>query len=269
MGYTHALKIRSDYLPTNAKNFVKLFDFDKLVFLMWHYTTFLWVDYPTLKGYFNDHFCFGPIDYMLELWDIKINFCHSPEILLTWSYITKLKDKIDLKYILNDLNEDNDIYYIKFNNQEVNNIFAHNIINNNFGNRELYGRYESVFKGKTEYIKTVEETKKYLTNKYINFLTYFNFLPEITVFINTKINLDKIIYPKNKINQTYNTANIREYVIFYKDIENETTLIIEYFKKIDRIYSSTITSEPNPGNTIDKMLLFNRDEFLKNKKTII
>lgn len=264
LGYTHAIKIRGDYLPTNAKKFIELMDFNKMNFLMWHYTSFLWIEYPTLKGYLGDHFSCGPIDYMIELWNININFCHSPEVILTWNYINKLKNKIKLNYLITNLNENNDIYYIKFNNTAPH-TFAHNIINTNFGERELYGRYESVFKCRREYIMTSEETEKFMTNDYLNFLRFFTPLPHITIF-GFDIDLDNIIYSRNKLNLTINIDDIKEYIILSNNIKNNTTLIIEYFKKINKMYSSTITYESNPGNIEEKMLLLTKDEFMKKIK---
>lgn len=260
LGYTHVLKIRSDYIPTNPKEFIKLLDLNKLNFLKWCYTTFLWLEYPTLNGYLDDHFVFGPIDYMLKLWDIKENFCFSPEIMLTWSYINKLSHIIDVNYILDKLNSNNDIYYIKMNNYNEYNSFAHNI-KKNISNRELFGRHESIFQSNSEYLKTPSETKKFMNNKYLNFLRYFNPLPKITIIGNCDID---IIYPKNKLEiiDDYNDIS-GEYIIYSNKILNEATLIIEYFKKKDIMYLSTITSSPNPGNDISSELL-TIDEF-KNK----
>lgn len=262
LGYTHALKIRSDYLPTNATEFINLLELDKLNFLMWDYTSFLWLDYPTLNGYIDDHFSFGKIDNMLKLWNIDNIFCHSPEIILTWSYISKLKD-VELNFILNNLNENNDLYYIKFNNKDYNNTFAHNDINTNFGNRILYGRYESVFKNNTEYTKSYNEVKKFINDNYLNFLTYYNPLPKITIFSNSNIEFD-ILYPKHKLEIVNNIDNITgDYVICSDKLENTSTLIIEYFKKKNIMYCTSILSEQNPGN-IGVCNIFTKDEFLKN-----
>jgi len=271
--YTHALKIRSDYLPTNPKKFIKLLDFDKLNFLMWNYPSFLWLDYPNLNGYLDDHFSFGPIDDMIELWDIKNNFCHSPEIMLTWSYISKLKDKIDIKYILPHLDTNNDLYYIKFNNYNKNNKLSHNEINNNFSDKELYGRYESVFKDMNEYNITETKSKKFMTDDYLTFLKYYHFLPKITIYdphflihSNNKLvdELKNIIYPENKLEVVSNMDNMTgEYIICADDIKNNSTLIIEYFKKLNIVYSSTTESVPEKNN--NKKLLLTIDEHKNNK----
>lgn len=262
LGYTHALKIRSDYLPTNAKEFIKLLKPDKMNFLLWHYTSFLWLTYPTLNGYFTDHFSCGPIDHMLKMWNIEEVFCHSPEVMIVWSYISKLKNIIDVNYLLPYLNANNDIYYIKFNNI-TSHLFGHNSINTNFGNRKLYGRYESVFQNLPEYRKTPEETKKFMNNKYLNFLKYYNPLPKITIFNseNSK-NFKDIIYPENKLEIVKTKNDIKgEYVLLSKDILNSASVIIEYFKKKEMYYSGTHTVCLDPGN-ITKSKLLTKEEFL-------
>ncbi|MCK9416122.1 hypothetical protein M0Q97_05640 [Candidatus Dojkabacteria bacterium] len=256
LGYTHVLKIRSDYLPTNAIGFIKLLDLNKLNFLMWDYTTYLWSKYPTFNGYFDDHFSFGSIDNMIKLWDIPFNFCDSPETILTWNYINKLNN-IDVNYILPHLNNDNDLYYIKFDNKNLNNSFAHNIINNNFSNRELIGRYESIFKNNSEYTKTPEETKKFINNNYLNFLKYYNFLPKIGIVNNLDIKLNDILYPKNKLEliTNINDTNV-EYIIESKYIENNATIILECFKKKKIIYI-------NPNVTLNE-----NNDYISNLLTI-
>jgi len=266
LGYTHVLKIRSDNIPTNVEEFIKILNPDKLNFLMWDYTSFLWLDYPNLNGYLDDHISFGPIDYMLKLWNIEDNFCHSPEIMLTWSYINKLKNVIDINYLLPHLNNNNDIFYIKFNNQNRNNSFAHNETNNLFGERTLFGRYESVFKNNNEYTKTPEETKKFLNNNYLNFLKYYNPLPEITIYNNNNNNnknMENIIYPEKKLNIVSNINDIKtDLVISSTDLENDATLIIEYFKMKDIMYLSTIKNSPNPGN-VSKSKILSKEKFIK------
>lgn len=266
LGYTHALKIRSDYLPTNSKEFIKLLNPDKLNFLMWIYTSFLWIDYPTLNGYLDDHFSFGPIDDMITLWNIKDNFCHSPEIMLTWSYISKLKDKIGVNFVLDKLNDKNDLFYVKFNNISPNNSFGHNEINKNFGNRELYGRYESVFNNHSEYLTDIKKIDKFLNNNYLKFLSYFNPLPKISIFLSCSCHKDKlknIIYPINKLDFNYD-VNDSEYIIESDKIINDATLIIEYFKKINSIYLNTITKVEDFSNDNSELLTIS--EFIKNNQ---
>jgi len=261
LGYTHALKIRSDYLPTNAKEFLKLLNPNKLNFLLWHYTSFLWLDYPTLNGYIDDHFSFGPIDYMIDMWNIKDVFCQSPEIMITWSYISKLKDKIDVNYLLLNLNEKNDLFYIKFGNQ-THHAFGHNIINSDFGDRELYGRYESIFQIKPEYRKTPDETKKFMNDKYLNFLKYYTKLPKITIIDKNNKDFKNLIYPKEKLKIISDGEITTEYIIDSEYITSNETLIVEYFKKMEIIYTTTNTNSSYLGN-FDGCRLLTKKEFME------
>jgi hypothetical protein len=262
LGYTHVLKIRSDYLPTNANEFIKLLDFNKLNFLMWDYTTYLWTKYPTFNGYFDDHFSFGKVDDMITLWDIPFNFCDSPETMLTWNYINKLKD-VDVNYILPHLNENNDLYYIKFDNNDLNNCYAHNIINKNFGDRELIGRYESVFNNNSEYKKTPNETRKFMNDDYLNFLKFYNNLPKISINLNSDIKKN-IIYPEHKLEFISNIDDATgEYIINSCDILSNTTLILEYFKKKNIIYINPTTSLVE--NNIYESNLLTLEEYKKKK----
>ena len=261
LGYTHALKIRSDYLPTNSQKFIELLDFNKMNFLLWHYTSFLWLDFPTLNGYFTDHFSFGPIDYMLEMWDIKDVFCHSPEIMVTWNYISKLKDKIEVNYIITNLNKDNDLFYLKQNAKSPTQFGFNNL--KNFDNRKLYGRYESVFQSMPEYKKTPKETKKFMNEKYLNFLTYYTKLPKITILNYNNRNLTNILYPKEKLEIISNKNDITgDYIILSNNIITSATLLIEYFNKENIYYSNTYNVNPNPGNSRNSTLL-TKEEFIK------
>jgi len=247
LGYTYALKIRSDYLPTNAKNLISILKFDKINYLLWEFTSFLWLTFPTLPGYFTDHLIFGPINEMIELWDIKYNFCSS-QTMLTWSYINKLRDKIDVHYLLPELNENNDLFYIKSTpNCELFGFYSYN---NNFSERNLKGRYESYFQnfrinsrtGKSEYTSTPEETKKLMNDNYLNFLKYFNPLPKITIFNNTNNHRDftKIIYPKNKLEIVSTIEDITsDYVISSEKLIDNSTIMIEFFKKNNTFYDGT------------------------------
>lgn len=265
LGYTYALKIRSDYLPTNANEFIKLLDLNKLNFLSWDYTTFLWTTYPTFNGYLDDHFSFGKIDDMLTLWNIPFNFCDSPETMLTWNYISKLKH-IDVNYILPKLNNNNDLYYIKFDNKNLNNCFAHNFINNDFGDRELLGRYESIFNISSEYRKTPNETKKFINDNYLNFLKYSNNLPKISIISSENIDIKNFIYPQHKLEIISKIEDsTSEYVINFNDISSNATIILEYFKKNNLIYINP-TMNSIEYNIYDSSLLTIEEYKLKNEK---
>jgi hypothetical protein len=291
LGYTHALKIRSDYLPTNDIEFVKLLDFNKMNFLLWDYASFLWLRFPTFTGYLTDHFVFGPIDEMIELWNIKDNFC-SAQTMITWSYIDKLSSKIDIHYLLPYLNENNNIFYIKPTATESYGFFDYQP---SFSDRILRGRYESYFQtfrldstGKSEYTMSPEETKKFMNDKYLNFLRYYNPLPKVSIIDNSNRDFSNIIYPKNKLEIISNIDDITgEYVILSENIKSNADIIIEYFKKINTFYDgtlqnyitnndNTITWE-NPGNYIDEYKQFSvgesnlltKNEFFWNKSSAV
>jgi hypothetical protein len=110
LGYKHVLKIRSDMIPTNAKNFVSLLDESKLNFLCWHASPV----YPSCNGYLVDYLMSGAIDDMIQLWDIPNIFCVVPEVMLTWQYINACK-QIDIRYFINELHNENDLWWIKNN----------------------------------------------------------------------------------------------------------------------------------------------------------
>lgn len=110
LGYKHVLKIRSDMIPTNAKNFVSLLDESKLNFLCWHAHQV----YPNCTGYLVDYLMSGTIEDMIRLWNVPDIFCVVPEVMLTWQYINSCK-QIDIKYFMNQLNSENDLWWIKNN----------------------------------------------------------------------------------------------------------------------------------------------------------
>jgi len=256
LGYTHAIKVRSDYLPTNDKNFVQLLDFNKINVMCWHYTTFLWLKFPTFNGYISDHLMAGPINEMIELWNIKDNFC-SAQTVITWSYINKLSKSIDINYFLTKLDEKNDLFYIKFNSQN-NSIFGFNSQTNEFGEKILWGRYDSVYKNHSEYTKAPEETKKYMNDNYLNFLKYYTPLPKITILNTENKDFKDIIYPQNKLEIISDENNITgDFIITSDKITSNSTIMIEYFKKINSFYDGItqnyhINNEKltwdNPGN---------------------
>lgn len=108
MGYDHCLKVRSDLIPTNSTAFLDCLDRNKMNFLCWHSHEV----YPECSGYLVDYLMSGPIDQMIDLWDIPEAFCIVPEVLLTWNYIKRL-GCFPINYFLNDLNESNDLFWLK------------------------------------------------------------------------------------------------------------------------------------------------------------
>lgn len=144
LGYKNVLKIRSDLIPTNASKFFNVLDETKLNFLCWHAHEV----YPGCSGYLVDYLISGPIDDMIKLWDISNIFCVVPEVMLTWQYINECKE-MDVNYFMNELNNENDLWWIK------NNIYLSSYkmsVHNPF-NRTTYN---------------IDKT--HLTNSYLNFL---------------------------------------------------------------------------------------------------
>jgi len=107
-GFKYALKLRSDMILTNPKEFFKNMDKNKLNFLCWN--TFQ--SYPNSPGYFTDFLVFGEIDEMITLWDIQEDFANGPEIMLTDRYVKHCK--LDVNYLLSTLNDNNDINWLKY-----------------------------------------------------------------------------------------------------------------------------------------------------------
>lgn len=110
LGYKHILKLRSDLIPTNAENFISLLQPNKFNFLCWHEHEV----YPNCEGYLVDYLMSGPIDDLIKMWEITDFFCVVPEVILTWNYI-KNASNVEINYFLNDLNSENDLYWIKNN----------------------------------------------------------------------------------------------------------------------------------------------------------
>ena len=110
LGYSKALKIRSDLIPNNINEFIKLLNNDKLNFLSWHYHEV----YDNCPGYLIDYLMSGYIDDLIDLWDINdMSSCNVPEIILTQRYISKLMDKVDINYFLDGLSVNNDLFWLK------------------------------------------------------------------------------------------------------------------------------------------------------------
>jgi hypothetical protein len=112
LGYKYALKIRSDLIPTDYLQLIELFDYTKLNIFAWqHHRVF-----TGCPGYLTDHLMFSDIDTLLDLWNIEDMTWNSvPEIIMTHQYIQKLIHKIDVKYFINELTKENDLFWIKRN----------------------------------------------------------------------------------------------------------------------------------------------------------
>lgn len=144
-GYTHALKLRSDLIPTNYTEFLKLIDNDEFNFLCWHEH----IVYDNCPGYLVDYLMSGPIDKMIELWTIENLFCTVPEVMLTWSYISKVSNT-NINYFLNQLNDENNLLWIK------NNLYL-----STYQKNERYDKYKKY---------DFSLSKENLKNNYLNFL---------------------------------------------------------------------------------------------------
>jgi hypothetical protein len=110
LGYTHALKIRGDLIPTDDVKFMSVLDSSKINFLCWHAHNV----YPNCPGYLIDYLMSGQIDELINLWSIEDNFCVVPEVILTKSFIDNFSMS-DLNFFLKDLDDNNNLFWIKRN----------------------------------------------------------------------------------------------------------------------------------------------------------
>jgi hypothetical protein len=145
LGYTHVLKIRSDLTPTNSKSFLKLIENNDFNFLCWHDH----IVYENCPGYLVDYFMSGPIDDMINLWTFEENVSIVPEVNLTWNYICKISN-ININYVLSDLNDGNNMYWIK-NNRYL----------STYQKNEIYDKYKKY---------DFSLNKHFLDKNYLNFL---------------------------------------------------------------------------------------------------
>jgi len=108
MGYKNAIKIRSDMIIKNPKLFIECFT-NKLNFLATH---------TSHNGYLIDYFMGGNIDYMIDLWSFPSDIHYPfPEYAITQQFIKMNLNKDEVSFILDKLNKDNDIDWIKYNIQ--------------------------------------------------------------------------------------------------------------------------------------------------------
>jgi nucleoside-diphosphate-sugar epimerase len=106
LGFDYALKFRSDQIPTNPKEFVKSFFNDRLNFFAWHFTPDL-----AIKGYMVDYFMSGPIDQLIDIWTFESIRYSIPEAMITNGI---LKNFEKFNFLVNVLDEDNDVYWDKY-----------------------------------------------------------------------------------------------------------------------------------------------------------
>lgn len=110
LGYTHAIKIRSDMIWTNLPLFLQQLSSDFIYFCHYlHYTR-----NHTLYSYLCDYIQIGPIHDLLQIWNFSHAPCDFPE-----QYITKrtlsLFPPTHIKFFGSILNSHIDIYWIKRN----------------------------------------------------------------------------------------------------------------------------------------------------------
>lgn len=110
LGYKRALKIRSDMIPTNSYDFLKILKPNFINFLCWHNHEV----YQNCPGYLVDYLMEGEIDDMITLWSINEIFGVVPEIIITSNLINNF-DSDKLNFFIDDINEKNNLYWIKRN----------------------------------------------------------------------------------------------------------------------------------------------------------
>jgi len=103
LGFERVLKWRSDLLPNNSNELVKLFKENHLNFLAWH----------NEGKYFVDYFMEGPIDEVILAWDIPTIYGHFSERITTDNIFNK--NKIEFNFILDKLSDNNEIFWVKYN----------------------------------------------------------------------------------------------------------------------------------------------------------
>jgi hypothetical protein len=107
LNYKNAILIRFDTLFNPANKVIELFDFNKLNFLCWH---------NHAGGYLVDYIMAGKIEHLKTLWSTFGTYPSKiPEIMITSKYMHELSDKVEVKFILNELNSEREIFWKKYN----------------------------------------------------------------------------------------------------------------------------------------------------------
>ena len=113
LGTTHALKLRSDLIISDPQKFMNILEkYNKLTFLAWHG-----------EGYLVDYLNYGPINDMLNFWNLQIcndkfgelnlleHYCQSANI----SPITYENIKTKISFFMEDLiHSEIRIYWLKY-----------------------------------------------------------------------------------------------------------------------------------------------------------
>ncbi len=107
LNYKNAILIRFDTTFSPANKVIELFDFNKLNFLCWH---------NNAGGYLVDYIMAGKIEHLKTLWSTFGTYPSKiPEIMITSKYIHELSDKVEIKFVLNELNGEREIFWKKHN----------------------------------------------------------------------------------------------------------------------------------------------------------
>ena len=106
MGFKKALRLRSDFLIQKPEKFFKLLDCQLNLYA---YTTHQ-------GGYIVDYIMGGDINFMIDLWTIdKSAYYEFPEKLITFNFNKMNLKNSQYKFILDDINKSNDIFWTKYN----------------------------------------------------------------------------------------------------------------------------------------------------------
>lgn len=106
MGFKKALRLRSDFLIQKPEKFFKLLDCQLNLYA---YTTHQ-------GGYIVDYIMGGDINFMIDLWTIdKSVYYEFPEKLITFNFNKMNLKNSQYKFILDDVNKSNDIFWTKYN----------------------------------------------------------------------------------------------------------------------------------------------------------
>lgn len=107
-GFTHVLRWRTDQYPTNAKQLVDLFDFNKINVLAKH---------QHAHGYYVDYFMLGNIDDMIKIWSVE----NTTDIPYAEYEITNRINTFGfpIKCICSRLTDENDIIWTSRNNLKL------------------------------------------------------------------------------------------------------------------------------------------------------
>jgi hypothetical protein len=109
LGYTRALKIRSDMVPSNISDFLNLIDKEKITLFSWHF-----VPDTRVRAYVVDYLMAGSVEDLIKMWSFDLRQFEIPEAMLTNSIIKHFEGQ-QINYLIHKLSHDNEIMWIKYN----------------------------------------------------------------------------------------------------------------------------------------------------------